>query len=145
MGHQDAAAGGVGGAAAQHTAQRVAVRFDGLVRVHVAHHGGLQEGKQIDVHGAEVVGQGDGRGDPIEHRADVDPAPGQQVRAERDPLGGIVVAADGEHRQPPGRKRGEEPVQQPDGLGRGNGLVVQVARQQHSVHGAGVEEGEDLL
>ena len=45
VGHQHAAAGRVGGAAAQHTAQGVAVALDGLVRVDVAHHGGFQEGQ----------------------------------------------------------------------------------------------------
>ena len=60
--------------------------------------------------------------------------------AERDPLGGVVVAADGEHWQPAFGPLGEEPVQQTDGFGGGHGFVVEVARQQNSIHGAGVEE-----
>ena len=64
---------------------------------------------------------------------------------ERDPFGGVVIAADGEDRQLPVGQFGEEPVQQTDGFGRGHGFVVEVARQQNSIHGAGVEERQDLL
>ena len=64
---------------------------------------------------------------------------------ERDPLGGVVVAADGEDRQLPVGQLGEEPVQQTNGFGGGHGFVVEVARQQNSIHGAGVEERQDLL
>ena len=65
--------------------------------------------------------------------------------AERDPLGGVVVAADGEDRQLPVGQFGEEPVQQTDGFGGGHRLVVEVACQQNSIHGVGVEERQDLL
>ena len=48
VGHQHAAAGGVGGAAAQHAGQRIVVALGGLrrlVRVGVADEGGLQKGQ----------------------------------------------------------------------------------------------------
>ena len=76
-----------------------------------------------------------------EHRADVDPAVGQQGRAKGHPVGGIVVAADGEHRQLLRRQLGKEPVQQPHRFGRRNGLVVKVACQQHAVHRGLIQQG----
>ena len=78
--------------------------------------------------------QGDGLRRAGEHRADVDPAVGQQGRAKGHPVGGIVVAADGEHRQLPRRQLGQKPVQQPHRFGRGNGLVVKIPGQQYAVH-----------
>ena len=87
------------------------------------------------------VGEGDGLRRAGKHRRDVDPAFGQQGRAKGHPVGGIVVARDGEHRQLPAGKLGEEPVQQADCLGRRHGFVVQVTGQQHGIHGVGIEQG----
>ena len=109
------------------------------------HHGGLEEGQKVHVQRAVLVGEGDGHRRTGEHRADVHPAVLQQGSAEGDAVGGVVVAADGEHRQLPLSQLGEEPVQQAHGLGRGNGLIVEVARQQHTVHGRAVQQGEDLF
>ena len=89
--------------------------------------------------------QGDGLRRAGEHRADVDPAVGQQGRAKGHPVGRIVVAADGEHWQPAFGQLGEEPVQQAHGLGRGDGFVVQVACQQYPVHRVGIQQGKNLL
>ena len=109
------------------------------------HHGGLEEGQKVHIQRAVFVGEGDGHRRTGEHRADVHPAALQQSRAEGDAVGGVVVAADGEHRQLPLSQLGEEPVQQAHGFGRGNGLIVEVARQQHTVHGLAVQQGEDLF
>ena len=109
------------------------------------HHGGLEEGQKVHIQRAVFVGEGDGHRRTGEHRADVHPAVLQQGRAEGDAVGGVVVAADGKHRQLPLSQLGEEPVQQAHGFGRGNGLIVEVARQQHTVHGLAVQQGEDLF
>ena len=111
----------------------------------MSHHGGLEEGQKVHVQRAVLVGEGDGHRRTGEHWADVHPAVLQQGRAEGDAVGGVVVAADGEHRQLPLSQLGEEPVQQAHGFGRGNGLIVEVARQQHTVHGLAVQQGEDLF
>ena len=148
VGHQQAAVSRVPFAAAQDTAQRVGVAlgtFSGFLRPDMPDGGRLQKREQVDVHRAVFVGEGDGLRGPGEHRAHVYPALRQQVGAKRDAVGGIVVAADGEHRKLPLGQRGEEPVQQADGLGGGHGLIVKVARQQHSVHGVGVQQRQNLL
>ena len=92
-----------------------------------------------------LVRKADGLRRTGEHRADVYPAGFQQSRAEGHTVGGIVIAADGKHRQAPRRQLGEEPVQQAHSLGRGNGLVVQVACQQYPVHRVGIQQGKNLL
>jgi len=56
-----------------------------------------------------------------------------------------VVAADGEHRQAACRQLGQKPVQQAHGLGGRHGLIVEVARQQHAVHGRCVQQGQDFF
>ena len=145
MGHQHAAVGRVRRAVAQHAGKGIVVGLHGLVRPDMPHHGGLEEGQKVHVQRAVFVGEGDGHRRTGEHRADVHPAVLQQGRAEGDAVGGVVVAADGEHRQLPLSQPGEEPVQQAHGLGRGNGLIVEVARQQHTVHGRAVQQGEDLF
>ena len=109
------------------------------------HHGGLEEGQKVHIQRAVLVGEGDGHRRTGEHRADVDPAALQQGRAEGDAVGGVVIAADGEHRQPAFGQLGQKPVQQAHGFGRGNGLIVKVARQQHAVHGCAVQQGEDFF
>ena len=109
------------------------------------HHGGLEEGQKVHVQRAVLIGEGDGHRRTGEHWADVHPAVLQQGRAKGDAVGGVVVAADGEHRQLPLSQLGEEPVQQAHGFGRGNGLIVEVARQQHTVHGRFIQQGKDLF
>ena len=145
MGHQHAAVGRVRRAVAQHAGKGIVVGLHGLVRPDMPHHGGLEEGQKVHVQRAVFVGEGDGHRRTGEHRADVHTAVLQQGRAEGDAVGGVVVAADGEHRQLPLSQPGEEPVQQAHGFGRGNGLIVEVARQQHTVHGRAVQQGEDLF
>ena len=145
MGHQHAAVGRVRRAVAQHAGKGIVVALHGLVRPDMPHHGGLEEGQKVHVQRAVLVGEGDGHRRTGEHRADVHPAVLQQGSAEGDAVGGVVVAADGEHRQLPLSQLGEEPVQQAHGFGRGNGLIVEVARQQHTVHGRAVQQGEDLF
>ena len=108
---QHIAAGRVAGAVPQHAGNGVIVTLNGLFRPDVPHHGGLEEGQQIDIHRAVLIGEGNGHRCAGKHRADIDSAARQQGRAERDAVGGIVVAADGEYRQLPGGKLGQKPVQ----------------------------------
>ena len=145
MGHQHAAVGRVRRAVAQHAGKGIVVALHRLVRPDMPHHGGLEEGQEVHVQRAVLVGEGDGHRRTGEHRADVHPAVLQQGRAESNAVGGVVVAADGEHWQPAFGQLGEEPVQQAHGFGRGNGFIVEVARQQHAVHGRAVQQGKDLF
>ena len=145
VGHQHAAVGGGQLAVPQHAGKGVVVAFHGLVRPDMPYHGGLQKGQQIHIHGAVGILQRDGLRRTGKHRADVDFAAFQKRRAEGDAVRRVVVAADGEYRKLARRQLGQKPVQQAHGLGGRHGLIVEVARQQHTVHGLAVQQGKDLF
>ena len=145
VGHQHAAVGGVQLAVPQHAGKGVVVAFHGLVRPDMPYHGGLQKGQQIHIHGAVGILQRDGLRRAGKYRTDVDAAGFQQGRTKGDAVRRVVVAADGEYRKLARRQLGQKPVQQTHGFGGRHGLIVEVARQQHAVHGRLVQQGQDFF
>ena len=70
--------------------------------------------------------------------------PLQQTLAEGQPLGAVVVAADDEDGDLPRGKAAEKIVEEGHGLGGGDGLVVNVAADQHGVGLFVVDDAQDL-
>ena len=56
-----------------------------------------------------------------------------------------MVAGHGQHRYMPQRKLCQKPVEQRAGRSRGDGGVVDVARQHHGLDAVLIAEGQDLL
>ena len=110
----------------------IGIALDDLLRVKAAHLHRLQEGQQMDAHRAELVLLPNRGHRAVIDRGQVDPRPLQKPPAEGQPLGGIVVAADDVHRTAL-RQPGEEPVKELHRLGRGHGLVINVATEQRPI------------
>ena len=78
--------------------QGVGVALNGLVGEAPPHMCGLEEGEQIDPHLSPGVVQNDRLDGPVIHRGDIDAAALHEPPAKGHPLGGVVVAADHQHR-----------------------------------------------
>ena len=106
-----------------------------------AHLRGLEERQQPDLHALDR----EGRDLAAVHGRDMDAAQVEQPRAERQPPGRIVVAADEEDLRAAPRQLNEETVEQVDRLGIRDGFVVDVAGNQHGVRFFVVDDSENLL
>ena len=100
----------------------------------VAHRGRPHKGQQRELDGTVAVIEYDLLGAAGETPGNVYVLFGQQAAGKVEPLGAVVVAGDGQHRDAAGGQLGQEPVQQGAGGGGGHGGVVNIARQHHGVH-----------
>ena len=98
-----------------------------------------------DVHFAVRVAERDGRDRAVEYLGERHAGALHQARAEAQPLGGVVVAADDDDAHPALRELHEKVVKKPHGLRRRRGAVIDVARDQHGVRRFGVDHGENSV
>ena len=95
--------------------------------------GRLDERQHVDADRSVPILQHDRLHLPVIDRGQMHTAPVQKAGAERDSLRRVVVPADDEDLQISSCEIVQEVVKQLNSLGRRNGLVVDVARQDHRI------------
>ena len=111
----------------------------------VAHRRRPHKGQQRELYGTVAVVQDDLLRHTGETPGDVYTLPRQQAAGEIKPLGAVVVAGHGQHRDMPRDKLGQEPVQQRAGGRRRHGGVVDVTGQHDRLDAVFVADGKHLL
>jgi hypothetical protein len=109
-----------------------------------ARHSRLEKGQPVNGHGAVVILQHRCLRCSLKNAGDVQAVFPEQATAEMQALGGVVVAADHEHRAVFPGKPGEKGIQYGHRLGGGIGLVVDIPGDENGV-GALIPNGAQNL
>ena len=133
VGHKHIAAIVTDGHMCNGAAERISIGDDFLIGIKAANMAGLDEGQQVDVHVAMGITKGNGRNGAVVDRRKIHAAGSYQPGTEGNALRRIMVTADDEHIQLLFGKPGKEIVQQGDGFRWWNGLVVEVAGDDHRI------------
>ena len=144
VGQQHVAAGEVRSHVPDGRPDGAGIAFDGLVGETALHMDGLHKGQQPEGDCAVLVGQRDGFNISAVNRRDMDAGTLHQPPTEGQTLRAVMVAADDQHREVPLRQTAEEIVQQGHRLCGGNGLVIDVAGDQHGVGMLAVNDSDNL-
>ena len=115
------------------------------IRQAVAHGGGADKGQEVKGELAEFILQDDPAGGTGELPGQIDLLVGKQPGGIVQPLGTVMVAGNGQHRDVPMSKLGQKPVQQQNRGGRGQGGIVNIPGQRHRLHIVGSAQVKDLL
>ena len=115
------------------------------IRQAVAHGGGADKGQEVKGELAEFILQDDPAGGTGELPGQIDLLVGKQPGGIIQPLGAVMVAGNGQHRDVPMSKLGQKPVQQQNCGGRGQGGIVNIPGQRHRLHIVGSAQVKDLL
>ena len=115
------------------------------IRQAVAHGGGADKGQEVKGELAEFILQDDPAGGTGELPGQIDLLVGKQPGGIIQPLGAVMVAGNGQHRDVPMSKLGQKPVQQQNCGGRGQGGIVNIPGQRHRLHIMGSAQVKDLL
>ena len=115
---------------------------DGLVPREPAHHVRIDEREGVY---EALAWDRDRLGCARQVAAKVDPARGEQARAEREPLPGVVVPGGDHHRDAEVGKARQDVVEQPDRLGRRDRAIVDVAGHDDDVGPLLARQGDQLV
>ena len=132
MGHQNTALSAVF-SLPQYGADRVGIGADLLFGEEPLHLRGFDKGQQSDLQRAVFVFDGNGVEPAAVRRGDVDILAAHQAGAEGHALGGVVIAADQPYAVVLGGQREEKVIQQVHGFFRRDGLIVDIAGDEHGV------------
>ena len=132
MGHQNTALSAVF-SLPQYGADRVGIGADLLFGEEPLHLRGFDKGQQGDLQRAVFVFDGNGVEPAAVRRGDVDILAAHQAGAEGHALGGVVIAADQPYAVVLGGQREEKVIQQVHGFFRRDGLIVDIAGDEHGV------------
>ena len=111
----------------------------------MAHRGRPHKGQQRELDGAVAVIEYDLLGAAGETPGNVYVLFSQQTAGKVEPLGAVVVAGDGQHRDAACGQLGQEPVQQRAGRGGRHRRVVDVARDDDGLDAVFFTEGQNLF
>ena len=111
----------------------------------MAHGGGADKGQEVKGELAEFILQDDPAGGTGELPGQIDLLVGKQPGGIIQPLGAVMVAGNGQHRDVPMSKLGQKPVQQQNCGGRGQGGIVNIPGQRHRLHIVGSAQVKNLL
>ncbi|CUR60091.1 hypothetical protein NOCA270074 [metagenome] len=106
---------------------------------------GIEVGQTVDRDRAVLVVEQHRRADGVGAGADEHPRCVDQVGAEAEALGGVVVAAGDDHLRPRARESGEALVGEPNGVDRGEGPVVDVSGHDHEVDTLGLDHLQEVV
>ena len=126
-------------------AHGIGVALDFLIREVAAHVGRLDERQHVDADRSVPILQHNRLHLPVIDRGQMHAAPVQKPGAERDSLRRVVVPADDEDLKILSCEIVQEVVKQLHGFGRRNGLVVNVARQDHRIRFLPVDDVQDFF
>ena len=111
----------------------------------MAHGGGADKGQEVKGELAEFILQDDPAGGTGELPGQIDLLVGKQPGGIIQPLGAVMIAGNGQHRDVLMSKLGQKPVQQQNCGGRGQGGIVNIPGQRHRLHIVGSAQVKDLL
>jgi hypothetical protein len=145
--HDGALALGVAGADARELgAEGGVMALDIVVLQELAHHGGLGVGERIEVDGAVFVSEADAARRGGRHTEEVEPLGREELCAEAEAVGAVMVAGDQNHGDlEPTNQAGEDVVQKADGVRRRDGAVVDIAGDDDGIGARVADEVDELI